>query len=1175
MDDTKIIYHIDDEETPYLVKIAVCPSAVTLGDFKNALNRPNYKFFFKSVDADFGVVKEEIADDDARLPCFNGKVISWLVSADSSTKSDNHSNGAGENHLSSQNKNSTNFNKTPDNIHSASKNEIPSEQEHAIGTTGHGLEECDTCVETDSVYSGDRVPPLKNFHNYKHGSRLAKLGQRIQNYETSSSMMSSDLESTSFFDSEDESSRFSTATGTTMSSAKYPRHRRQRRHRRILPIRRTSEDATSFSSVTDSTMSLNIITVTLNMDSVNFLGISIVGQSNKAGDGGIYVGSIMRGGAVAQDGRIEPGDMILEVNRISFEDMSNDEAVRVLREEVQKPGPITLVVAKCWDPSPKNYFTIPRQEPVRPIDPRAWVLHTNAMTGALGTPGFDGNTPFFGSGSPAAGMAMIPGHFMGMTPSSGLSVPSMPPGMPPLILPPSMAGINAIPSSNMTTKSLPEVADGDGLTGGYHRSRGPASSGVVGGPGSTKTNGSRSGGETTVDAKGTQSLLSGANGKSSTSLTVASDMASVVHDMLMSDSGLEIRDRTWLKITIPNAFIGSELVDWLFTHVDGFADRRDARRYASNLLHYGYICHTVNKSTFSEQCYYTFGDIAATLSHLNLDEVDSVSEIGANSSSHTGTHPMMPQMYPHVHHVLPDAPGGGSATGLSSVQNQNAPSNPNLGLMSSPIPGEGNSLAQTNSHYPYPPVLYPIPSTAPVSSSGPCNVDANGNDCSFVNPNSSALSGLRNRMSNNGQMGVDSAMYPVNTTTMAPHTRSVIPNQTHVTTMNATSNQKIQQQKVNNSSSSSSSRSSASSTSSSSTGYSGNRRPAGLSANTTTQTLNTNVPQSMITPLDTSASKGLPSLNKGIQRRTDPSSVQSLSVSSHPCFCMPFIRKTLNSSSHANNNNINNACKKLDTQQKQQQEEQQTCQTKNVVHDRHSDLHELNSAKNSLILLSDENVNNNNYKIVDNLSSVAITNSTISTSPTNDNRRNSYSVKSLNQQITNNVIDNDRTTTIITTSECYSNNKEIDHNDSDNNNQLFLLAKHDSIINNDFSAEHLSFMEDKIHESGTSSTSSASRQNGTGASAAGSGSGSAVTTHVLKKFNTNNNNNNSVSNKSEFLDNVQRTQHGMDFNNAFRQTNCNLVKDPNNKTELNQSFNHTMTTGGSNLTTGGIHNNQR
>lgn len=57
MSDTKIIYHIDDEETPYLVKLAILPNAVTLGDFKNALNRPNLKFFFKSVDADFGYVK--------------------------------------------------------------------------------------------------------------------------------------------------------------------------------------------------------------------------------------------------------------------------------------------------------------------------------------------------------------------------------------------------------------------------------------------------------------------------------------------------------------------------------------------------------------------------------------------------------------------------------------------------------------------------------------------------------------------------------------------------------------------------------------------------------------------------------------------------------------------------------------------------------------------------------------------------------------------------------------------------------------------------------------------------------------------------------------------------------------------------------------------------------------
>lgn len=45
---------------------------------------------------------------------------------------------------------------------------------------------------------------------------------------------------------------------------------------------------------------------------------------------------------MAIDGRIEPGDMILQVNDINFENMSNDEAVRVLREVVQKPGYVKL-----------------------------------------------------------------------------------------------------------------------------------------------------------------------------------------------------------------------------------------------------------------------------------------------------------------------------------------------------------------------------------------------------------------------------------------------------------------------------------------------------------------------------------------------------------------------------------------------------------------------------------------------------------------------------------------------------------------------------------------------------------------------------------------------------------------------------------------------------------------
>ncbi|KAI8034882.1 hypothetical protein M5D96_012398 [Drosophila gunungcola] len=362
--ETKVIYHIDDETTPYLVKIPIPSAQVTLRDFKLVLNKQNnnYKYFFKSMDADFGVVKEEIADDSTILPCFNGRVVSCLFG-------------------------------------------------------------------TESELTLDR-----DMTDYSSVQRLQV------------------------------------------------RKKPQRRKKRAPSMSRTS----SYSSITDSTMSLNIITVSINMEAVNFLGISIVGQSNRGGDGGIYVGSIMKGGAVALDGRIEPGDMILQVNDVNFENMTNDEAVRVLREVVQKPGPIKLVVAKCWDPNPKGYFTIPRTEPVRPIDPGAWVAHTQALT-------------------------------------SHDSI---------------IADIAEPIKERLDQNNLEEI----------------------------------------------------------------------VKAMTKPDSGLEIRDRMWLKITIPNAFIGADAVNWVLENVEDVQDRREARRIVSAMLRSNYIKHTVNKLTFSEQCYYVVNE---------------------------------------------------------------------------------------------------------------------------------------------------------------------------------------------------------------------------------------------------------------------------------------------------------------------------------------------------------------------------------------------------------------------------------------------------------------------------------------------------------------------------------------------------------------------------------------
>ncbi|RXN30180.1 segment polarity dishevelled -like protein [Labeo rohita] len=58
MAETKIIYHLDEQETPYLIKLPIPAENVTLADFKNVLNKPNYKFFFKSMDDDFGVLSK-------------------------------------------------------------------------------------------------------------------------------------------------------------------------------------------------------------------------------------------------------------------------------------------------------------------------------------------------------------------------------------------------------------------------------------------------------------------------------------------------------------------------------------------------------------------------------------------------------------------------------------------------------------------------------------------------------------------------------------------------------------------------------------------------------------------------------------------------------------------------------------------------------------------------------------------------------------------------------------------------------------------------------------------------------------------------------------------------------------------------------------------------------------
>ncbi|XP_051254914.1 segment polarity protein dishevelled homolog DVL-3 [Dicentrarchus labrax] len=547
-EETRVIYHLEDQDTPYLIRINVPAQRVTLADFKQVLNKPNLKFFFKSVDDDFGVVKEEISDEDAKLPIINGRVVCWLVSSEtcqSDFRGSDIQSVATPTSLAPPPIERTGGigDSRPPSFHAAAVSGQEEQQGSEVSAVTPPPQRGERETDRGGCLNGHAHQPAE-----QNGAEPTGGG------DSSSTQQSSQLETTSFCSSEEDSGgRFSQSTGRSSSSPRLVR-RQRRRHRK--PKTQRMERSVSFSSVTDSTMSLNVITVTLNMERYNFLGISIVGQSNDRGDGGIYIGSIMKGGAVAADGRIEPGDMLLQVNDINFENMSNDDAVRVLREVVHKPGPVTLTVAKCWDPNPRGCFTLPRSEPVRPIDPAAWVSHTAAMTGSL----------------------------------------------------------------------LPHY--------GVHEEN---------------------------------------------HLTIHSDMTAVVKAMANPESGLEVRDRMWLKITIPNAFIGSDVVDWLHRNVEGFTDRREARKYAGNLLKAGYIKHTVNKVTFSEQCYYVFGDLCGDLGLMSLLDHGEASSRGGGSdgdpqapASGPQWAPAFPYQYPVPHpysspHPLPQLPawGGGGGGGGS------------------------------------------------------------------------------------------------------------------------------------------------------------------------------------------------------------------------------------------------------------------------------------------------------------------------------------------------------------------------------------------------------------------------------------------------------------------------------------------------------------------------------
>lgn len=502
--ETKVCIVVDSRG-PITIRIPLPPERVTLADFKMAsgLNYNNalYKYFFKTEDSDFGIVKEEISDDFATLPMFKGRIVAWVL-----TK----------------------------NIASMDR------QEHS-GPLGSYFSESSL-----SLNSSDN-----NSNRHQHLSIYDKCG-----HAESSSNIS---ESTSFLDydlSEDDitladSSRYSQSTcrQCDMKINHRANHddKTNQSYRNIYnrPSRNNNDrNGAHFNLDTNSSMSntkyMNLVTVQLNLNDFNLLGIVIVGKSNENNiDGGIYVGEIKNNSVVAQDGRIESGDMLVRINNVNIMGMTNKRAVEILREAVQKSGPLRLVVAKCQSVKSRGHFTVAHDQVFSLIDTAAWVANSAKQS----THATDYPNRYDKLNNNTIRSSVLPTCATTPRPSSAVD--------------------ETTGSSNMRKFNI--------RLGGSLRSYDRCS-------------------------------------LSPTMHKDKIDIIKVVQRMMLPTSGLEVKDREWLKITVPKAFLGSDVIQWLEKNVSGFQNRREIKNYASRMLELGYFRDLIASKSFSEKCYYVFAN---------------------------------------------------------------------------------------------------------------------------------------------------------------------------------------------------------------------------------------------------------------------------------------------------------------------------------------------------------------------------------------------------------------------------------------------------------------------------------------------------------------------------------------------------------------------------------------
>lgn len=291
------------------------------------------------------------------------------------------------------------------------------------------------------------------------------------------------------------------------------------------------------------------IHVHLVLDNTNFLGLTLVGRIDEldSRDKGIYVGKIAENSIIDRDGRVEVGDRIIGVNGFNLLSVANDEAVTTFKRCVEQRGAISLLLERRSSlVSPSLIWNNSKNSSFYQTPPRLLTKPIESIND----------------------ISVPDGHMDSLTSRQSLNIQHR--------------SARSLPRS-ITPKSIYQTTGSDNMT--YNDS--PLSLN------------SRSLYETATTPPSIRR----------TDVTLhcrRHDIHTVFSALRDNPTGLDLRDREWLRVVIKDAFLGSDLIRWLSRNVYGFNGRRELKSYANQMLSLGLIKNPMTSGSFSERCFYTF-----------------------------------------------------------------------------------------------------------------------------------------------------------------------------------------------------------------------------------------------------------------------------------------------------------------------------------------------------------------------------------------------------------------------------------------------------------------------------------------------------------------------------------------------------------------------------------------